>query len=68
MRNSYHKWGQQELEYLVNNHILLTDAEIATSLTSMLNEQITTAMVRRQRKKLAIKKPRGRRQKRVPVI
>lgn len=68
MRNSYHKWGQQELEYLVNNHITLTDSEIARSLSNMLSVDITTAMVRRQRKKLAIRKPRGRRQKGMPVI
>lgn len=68
MRNSYHRWGQQELEYLVQNYETLTDGEIARSLSNMLNTEITTAMVRRQRKKLSIKKPRGRRSRATPVI
>ena len=34
--------------------------ELAVKLTEMLNQQITTSMIRRQRRKLEIIKPRGR--------
>lgn len=63
MRNSYHKWTSQELEYLSNNHQNLTDTEMAKTLSSMVGVEITTAMIRRQRKKLSISKPKGRRKK-----
>jgi hypothetical protein len=63
MRNSYHKWTPQELEYLSNNHQSLTDSEMAKTLSGMVGVEITTAMIRRQRKKLSISKPKGRRKK-----
>jgi hypothetical protein len=63
MRNSYHKWTSQELEYLSNNHQNLTDSEMAKTLSGMVGVEITTAMIRRQRKKLSISKPKGRRKK-----
>lgn len=63
MRNTYHKWTSQELEYLSGNHTNFTDSELATTLSSMVGTPITTAMVRRQRKKLSITKPKGRRKK-----
>jgi hypothetical protein len=63
MRNNYHKWTANELDYLSNNHKNFTDTEIAKTLSNMLGVEITTAMVRRQRKKLSIIKPKGRRKK-----
>ena len=57
---NYKKWTEAELNFLSNNHSLLNDAELANKLSQMNGENITTAMVRRQRRKLDIKKQRGR--------
>lgn len=63
MRNTYHKWTETELQYLRDNHTVLSDEEIAGNLSKILNGNITTAMIRRQRRKLTLKKSRGRRPK-----
>ena len=57
---NYKKWTNAELDFLANNHDLLNDAELANKLSQMGGENVTTAMVRRQRRKLNIKKKRGR--------
>lgn len=57
---NYKKWTNAELDFLSNNHTLLNDAELANKLSQMSGENVTTAMVRRQRRKLSIKKQRGR--------
>lgn len=57
---NYKKWTNAELDYINNNHILLCDEGLAASLSKMTGETISTAMVRRQRRKLALKKSRGR--------
>ena len=57
---NYKKWTQTELEYISNNHQLLCDNALAMKLSQMTNQSITTAMVRRQRRKLVLKKLRGR--------
>jgi hypothetical protein len=57
---NYKKWTNTEVDYINNNYKLLNDEALAVKLTQMTGQNITTAMVRRQRRKLAIKKPRGR--------
>lgn len=57
---NYKKWTNAELDFLSKNHTLLNDAELANKLSKMSGENVTTAMVRRQRRKLNIKKSRGR--------
>ena len=57
---NYKKWTEAELNFLASNHVLLNDAELANKLSQMSGENVTTAMVRRQRRKLSIKKQRGR--------
>lgn len=57
---TYKKWTNTEIDYINNNYALLNDELLASKLTQMTGQNITTAMVRRQRRKLAIKKPRGR--------
>ena len=57
---NYKKWTNAELDFLSNNHVFLNDAELANKLSQMSGENVTTAMVRRQRRKLSIKKQRGR--------
>lgn len=57
---NYKKWTNAELDFLSKNHTLLNDGELAAKLSKMSGENVTTAMVRRQRRKLSIKKSRGR--------
>lgn len=57
----YKKWKIEELDFIKNNHNILSDKEIANHLNSDPNEQqITPYMIRRQRRKLELKKSRGR--------
>lgn len=56
----YKKWSSSEIEYIQNNHTLLCDENLAASLSKMTGENISTAMVRRQRRKLNLGKSRGR--------
>lgn len=57
---NYKKWGDGERDFIQNNYTLLSDGEIALRLSQMSNSSISVAMVRRQRRKLMIKKERGR--------
>jgi hypothetical protein len=57
---NYKKWTGSELEYIQNNHATLCDEGLAASLSKMTGQNISTAMVRRQRRKLSLKKSRGR--------
>lgn len=57
---NYKKWTSTETEFIVNNHLLFNDEALATKLSQMTGQNISTAMVRRQRRKLALKKSRGR--------
>jgi hypothetical protein len=60
---TYKKWAESELEFIRNNQKLLSDDELAAKLGQMTGNGVTTAMVRRQRRKLGIQKPKGRRPK-----
>lgn len=60
---TYKKWSDAELGFVRDNISILTDNELASKLSSMTGENITTGMVRRQRRKLGIAKARGRRKK-----
>lgn len=57
---TYKKWNGSEIDFIQNNHMLLCDEGLAIKLSQMTGQSITTSMVRRQRRKLSIKKPRGR--------
>lgn len=52
---NYKKWTNAELDYINNNHTLLCDEGLAASLSKMTGETISTAMVRRQRRKTSFK-------------
>ena len=60
---TYKKWSEAELGYIRGNISILSDDELASKLCGMTGENITTGMVRRQRRKLGIVKTRGRRKK-----
>jgi hypothetical protein len=57
---NYKKWLQSELDFIANNQSLLNDEALAAKLSEMTGQNITKSMVRRQRRKLSIKKSRGR--------
>lgn len=62
MSKTYKKWTKEELEFVANNAKTMKDEEIAQYLNKIDGSRvITVGMVRRQRRKLSIVKPRGRR-------
>lgn len=65
---TYKKWTVSETEFIRNNHSLLSDEQLAVKLSQMTSQNITTAMIRRQRRKLTIKKERGRPKKVKDVV
>jgi hypothetical protein len=60
---NYKKWTQAELEFVQNNQKNYSDRELSVKLTEISGQTVTTAMIRRQRRKLNIQKPKGRRPK-----
>ncbi len=61
MSKTYKKWTKEEMEFIANNSKTMKDEEIAAYLNKMDGSRsITVGMIRRQRRKLAIVKPRGR--------
>ena len=64
---NYKKWTVSELDFIQNNHTVLCDESLAASLGKITGEPISTAMVRRQRRKLSLKKSRGRPRKSIAV-
>lgn len=62
---TYKKWTEAELQYIRSNLAIFSDEELAVKLCEMTGENITYGMVRRQRRKLGVSKPRGRRKKNV---
>ena len=57
---TYKKWLSTELDFIKNNKDLFNDEQLGVKLSQMTGQNITTAMVRRQRRKLSLKKSRGR--------
>lgn len=57
---TYKKWNDSEVDFIKNNHSSMPDEVIAVKLSQITGETISTAMVRRQRRKLSLKKSRGR--------
>lgn len=57
---NYKKWTNTETDFINNNHRIMCDESLARELAKMTGQNITVAMVRRQRRKLSLKKNRGR--------
>jgi hypothetical protein len=57
---SYKKWSDAEVQFVKDNLNVLADGVLANKLSEMTGETISQAMVRRQRRKLGVNKPRGR--------
>lgn len=64
---TYKKWTDTELQFIRENLSTLADGQLANKLSSMTGENISQAMVRRQRRKLGVAKQRGRPRKALPV-
>jgi hypothetical protein len=60
---TYKRWTDAELQYIKDNLQSFSDDELAKKLSSMTGETVTCGMIRRQRRKIGVKKPRGRRKK-----
>jgi len=60
---SYKRWQDSELEFIKQNKDVMSDLELAAKLSQMSSTNVTTSMIRRQRRKLGIVKPKGRRKK-----
>jgi len=60
---NYKKWSDAEKTFIKDNISAFSDTELAVKLSQMTGENISTSMIRRQRRKLGITKPRGRRKK-----
>lgn len=58
--STYKKWSEAEIEFIKNNHSFTPDEELAVKISQMTSQNVTTAMIRRQRRKLKLSKPRGR--------
>lgn len=67
---NYKKWTDSEIDYIRNNHTSIPDEELAVKLSQITSQNITMAMIRRQRRKLRLSKPRGRpnKSKSSPVV
>ncbi len=59
MRN-YKKWTNDETDYIKSYHSTISDEDLAKKLTQLSSQSVTTSMIRRQRRKLHLSKPRGR--------
>ena len=64
---TYKKWTDAELQFIRDNLNSLADKELAVKLSGMTGENISQAMVRRQRRKLGVNKPRGRPRKNISI-
>ena len=64
---NYKKWTESELNFVRDNHTTMNELELSSKLSQMTGQSISTAMIRRQRRKLSIKKSRGR-PKKVSII
>ena len=57
---TYKKWTDSEIDYIRNNHSIICDEQLAAKLSEITGQTVSTAMIRRQRRKLNLSKPRGR--------
>lgn len=60
---NYKKWSDAEKAFIRDNVATYSDNELAAKLSQMTGENISTAMIRRQRRKFGVVKPRGRKKK-----
>jgi hypothetical protein len=56
----YKKWSSEELCFIAENCNKMKDKELAKLLSEKSGNKVTVDMLRRQRRKLQIRKKRGR--------
>lgn len=59
MKN-YKKWTNDETDYIKSYHSTTPDEDLAQKLSALSSQTVTKSMIRRQRRKLHLSKPRGR--------
>jgi hypothetical protein len=55
----YKKWKNEDLTFIKDNFNIMSDVDIAATLSTE-NQKITVYMIRRQRRKIGANKKRGR--------
>lgn len=60
---NYKKWTDAEKSFIRDNIANYSDNDLAAKLSQITGENISTAMIRRQRRKFGVVKPRGRKKK-----
>jgi hypothetical protein len=65
---NYKKWTDVEIDYIKQHHNTVADEDLAQKLSQLSSQSVTTAMIRRQRRKLRLSKPRGRPRKTKQVV
>lgn len=59
MNKTYKKWTSTDIQFIMDNHNML-DKDVAVKLSQITGHNITSSMIRRQRRKSGIAKKRGR--------
>jgi hypothetical protein len=57
---NYKKWTDPEIQFIKENALTMNDQTLSVKLSQMTGENISLAMIRRQRRKLSVVKKRGR--------
>lgn len=60
MNKVYRKWQPADIEFIEKNHTKMTDQAIAVTLSKITGCNISIDMIRRQRRKLKLSRPKGR--------
>ncbi len=60
MNKVYRKWQEEDINFIQKNYAKMTDQAIAVTLSKITGHNISTDMVRRQRRKCNFERPRGR--------
>lgn len=60
MHKKHRKWKEEDVEFIRNNYTAMSDGVIAITLSKITGSNISAAMVRQQRRRLKLEKPKGR--------
>tara|TARA_B100002019_G_scaffold73571_1_gene63553 strand:- start:8416 stop:8610 length:195 start_codon:yes stop_codon:yes gene_type:complete len=60
MNKIYRKWQPEDIEFIEKNYTQMTDQDIAITLSKITGYNISVDMIRRQRRKLNLSRPKGR--------
>lgn len=60
MPKKHRYWQEADIEFIKNNYTNMTDTVIAVTLSKITGSNISAYMVRQQRRRLKLTKPKGR--------